>query len=238
MGGPQKAPLCCQHTRQFRACSRAGCWVVTESDNTLLAVQHNACACGCLLTGRGEYHGEDSFKNSLLSIPVVVIYYIYLFHHLLLSFLLDSCRWGGWLPLGKGTNSNRRRAAAAWSSCHCYGPAGGCLTLLITNTPVKWLDWCCSETVNSSPWHVSFTIMWIIYFRSFSFNGPDSPTDKWAVGLCRKYCPNIAQYWPCKGDGYQAAVYKFECLKKAFLLALSVVDGVLASPEFSQWTQF
>lgn len=98
---PQKAPLRCQHTRQFRACSRAGCWVVTESDNTLLAVQHNACACGCLLTGRGEYPGEDSFKNSLVSIPVVVIYYIYLFHHLLLSFSLTIAGGEAGFPLGR-----------------------------------------------------------------------------------------------------------------------------------------
>lgn len=65
-------------------------------------------------------------------------------------------------------------------------PLVGSLALLITSTPVKRLDSCCSEAVNLSPWRVSFTIMWIIYFRIFSFKGPDSPTDKWAAGLCRK----------------------------------------------------
>lgn len=97
-------------------------------------------------------------------------------------------------------------------------PLVGSLALLITNTPVKWLDECCSEAVNSSPWHVSFTIMWIIYFRSFSFKGPNSPTDKWAAGLCRKYCPNVAKYWRCKED--IKLLFINQNVLKAFLLAL------------------
>lgn len=199
----------------------------TNSSDVLLPEECGAHTCGCNLTWGGWYYWEGSFKNISVSLLVVVIYHIFI-----LPLVPVSLHWQlqeagfslGWLHAPSISHT------APWMA-----PLVGFLAFLITSTPVKWLDECCSEAVNASPWPVSFTVPWIIYFRIF-FQGPNSPTDKWAAGLCREYCPNVAKYWLHKGD-IKLLFINLNVLK-AFLLALSVVGGVLASPEFSNEPDF
>lgn len=73
------------------------------------------------------------------SILLVLIYYNFLFHHLFLFASFDSCRWGGWFQFAAVANSQRKQLQHRVPAV-LMAPLVGSLALLITNTPVKWLD--------------------------------------------------------------------------------------------------
>lgn len=74
-----------------------------------------------------------------------------------------------------------------------------------------------------------------IYLGSFSFKGPDCPTDKWAAGQCRNSCPNVAKYWLHNGI---SSCCLFIWMSASIPACSLCYRWCLSQSEFFQWTDF
>ena len=130
-GSVRGGPTGCQaadHTVSGPAVGLAVQSLQTNSSDVLLPEECSAHACGCNLTWVGWYYWEGSFRNILVSLLVVVIYYIFILPLVPVLFHWQLQEAG--FSLGRLHAPSISHTAAALRPCPRDGSAGGVPGLL------------------------------------------------------------------------------------------------------------